>query len=286
LLPSKVGIRSVKTLDDVNVIQLPHEIGGPVLAFLWSPSSTKVLVAVADQIHVFSALDNAFHAVIRNPAAASGKPSFVCFGPDDHEVCVCSVFGLRFAVFNLSTSKAVEVNSPKFYHAASASRGFSFRPGTSHMALLTRVSGKDVVSLHHPVTRQVQRSWQPDTVDAQGLTWTPDGKWLLVWESPSQGHKVLFYTPDGHLFRSWTGARGSSADDPVVDLAPGVKFCQQSRDASRVAVGDYSRRICIIDTISVTEAMRLDHPMTVTPADTLQASHASRDDAEKKIKKI
>lgn len=275
LLPASIAICSVDSLDVIHAVPLPSEVAGPVWAFLWAPSSRKILVAVADQIHVFSALDSSFHAVIRNPAATTARPAYAQFGPTDVELCVWSAFGLKFAVFDLSTSKAVEISSPKFHQAATAPRGCSFRPGTSHMALLTRVAGRDVVSIHHPATREVQRSFQPDTVDAQGLTWTSGGRWLLVWESAAQGHKVLFYTPDGHLFRSWIGRRGSTTDDAETELGAGVKLCQLSADANQAAVCDHSRCICILDMTAATELARLRHPLTVAPRDTLQVGRLS-----------
>src|SRR5262249_42127429 len=149
------------SLQVVNTIDLPSEAPGDVYSFLWSPSSRKFLLAGPDQIRVFSALDGAFRASIRNPQAVSpmGKGTFVSFGPSDAEVCVCSALGLKFVVFNLATSTAVEMPGPKFYSPVSAPRSFSFRPQTSHLALLTRASARDVVSIHHPVTHELQRSW-------------------------------------------------------------------------------------------------------------------------------
>ena len=140
------------------------------------------------------------------------------------------------------------------------------------MALLTRAAGKDVVSIHAPGTRAVLRSWQPDTIDAQGLMWTIDGKWLLLWDSSAHGHKLLFYTPDGNLFRSWIGPRGAAVEDQEAELGAGIKLFQLSYDPNRAAVGDHSKRVFIIDPIAVTETMRLQHPLSVTPSETLQVS--------------
>jgi hypothetical protein len=248
---------------------------------LWSPSSHKVLVAIADQVHVFSALDSKqlqqvpFHAAIRNPSTAgsTARPTHVQFGAGDREVCLWSAFGLKLSIFDLAASKAVEIGNPKFHHRASAPRGFSVRPSTSHVALLTRTAGKDVVSIHDPSTREVVRSWQPDTVDAQGVMWSGnDGQWLVIWESPAQGRKVLFYTPDGHLFRSWIGrhTHGTPTDEAETVLGAGARICQLSPNASLAAVGDYSRCICILDATVATETVRLRHPLTVAPKDTLQ----------------
>lgn len=267
---SSIGVRTVQTLEVVHVIKLPGDLSGPVFGFQWSPSSRHVLVAVADQVHVFSALDAGFHAVLRNPVPPSAKPSYVGFGSDDSEVCVCSSFGLKLTIFSLVSSRAVEIANPKFYTPATACRGFSLRPESRHLAILTRTSGRDMVSIHHPASRDVQRSWRPDTVDAQGLMWTRDGKWLLIWESAAQGHKLLFYTPDGHIFRSWSGSQDPSPELKDRDLGAGIRLVQQSADATRVAVGDSSRCICVFDMTTLGETMRLHHPSSIFPKETLR----------------
>lgn len=269
LFPGVVNIRQVESLQIINVIKLPQDMTGPILGFRWSPTSQRILVAVEDQIHVFSALqDNPFHADIRNPTPPGARPAFVDFDPSGSRVFICSSFGLKFSVFDLQTLKASEISNPKFFSGATASRGFSVRRGTRHLALLTRSAGKDMVSIHSSSTLDVLRSWSPDTIDAQGLVWSPDGQWLVVWESAGQGHKVLFYTPDGHVFRTWMGPQGPDAEDRR--LGAGVKAVQFSPDAKLLAAGDSTRYIYIINMESVSEGMRLQHPAIVEPRDTLQ----------------
>ncbi|KAF7556069.1 hypothetical protein G7046_g6403 [Stylonectria norvegica] len=268
LSSSAVTLRSTVTLETVNVVKLSQDLSGPVSTLAWSPSSSKLLVAAGDQIQVFSAGDSSYHATIRNPAPGSGKPAVIQFGARDTEIFVCSALGLKFVIFDLSTSKTIEVNSPKFHLPSSAGRGVSLRFPTNHLALLTRVSGKDLISIHHPITRQVQRSWYPDTIDAQGLTWTPDGRWLLLWESPAQGHKLLLYTPDGQFFRS-VGATSISGG-PDADLEPGIKLCRLSPDAASCVIGDCSRAVGVLGTQTWRDGLRLLHPGTIVPTDTLQ----------------
>jgi WD40 repeat protein len=200
----------------------------------------------------------------------SGKSLLVKFGARDAEILIYAAFGLKLVIFDLSTSKAVEINNPKLYLPSSISRGLSFQPHTQHLALLTRASGRDVVSIHHPVTRQIQRSWYPDTADAQGLTWTPDGNWLLLWESPAHGHKLLLYTPDGQFFRSIGASNLAGGDD--ADLEPGIKLCSLSPDSALCAVGDYSRGVRILNTRTWRTGLSLLHPTTLVPKDTLQVS--------------
>lgn len=254
------------------MVKLSPEPSGPVCGFLWAPSSSKILVSTPEQVQIVSASDPSFHATIRNPASAGGKSAVVHFGARDTEVLAWSAFGLKLAVMDLSTVRVVDVSDPKFYHASSASRGFSLRPETGHLALLTCSGGKDMVSVHHPATREVQKSWCPDTIDAQGLSWTPDGRWLLLWESPAQGHRLLLFTPDGRHFRTigTSGLPDGRAPIPEPGLQPGIKTCQPSPNAELCAISDHSRGVMVVSTQSWRESMRLLHPSTIVPRDTVQ----------------
>ncbi|CAN8096688.1 unnamed protein product [Discula destructiva] len=267
---STITVRAIKSLRIITQLSLPRDFTGPVSSFQWSPSSEAVLVASAHEIHVFSAFDERCRATIRTPVPPAAKPVYVGFAASDANVCVCASLGLKFVVLDLTSSKAVEVVSPKFHTAATVRKGFCFRPETRHLALITRTSGKDMISIHHPRTKELQRSWAPDTIDAQGLLWSPDGKWLVTWESAAHGHKVLFYTPDGNLFKSWSGPQPVAAADADIPLGPGVRLVEFSADANSLAIADNSRRICIINMTSVSESLRLSHPTTIVSTGTLQ----------------
>lgn len=117
-------------------------------------------------------------------------------------------------------------------------------------------------------------SWAPDTVDAQGVVWSPDGRWLVVWESPALGHKVIFYTADGHMFKVWTGPANPALEDKDYALGAGVKLVRFSADARVLAIGDCSKSISTFNMMSATEGPRLKHPNSIAPRDTLQVSIA------------
>lgn len=274
LSASTIHVREVESLSTVRDTTLPRHFTGPVASFQWSPSSKMLLVASADEIHVFSACEEeGLYATVRNPVPPAAKLAYAGFGASDTDVCVCASLGLKFAVFDITSSRVVEIANPKFYTAASVRKGLCFRPETRHLTVLTRASGKDMISIHHPKTKEIQRSWSPDTIDAQGLAWSPDGKWLAVWESAAQGHKILFYTPDGNLFKTWFGPQPLVPADAENKLGLGVRLVEFSADARVLAIGDGSRRICMFSMASVTESMRLQHPTSVAPTDTLQVGH-------------
>ncbi|KAF4505334.1 hypothetical protein G6O67_007292 [Ophiocordyceps sinensis] len=281
---STLSVRSVETLQLVNVRKLAQGISGPICSLLWAPSSSKVLISTAHHIHLVSAVDRSFDASIQAPTPAGGTPAALHFGARDTEVFASSPLGLKFCVLDLSTSKVVEISNPKFHQPSTASRGFCLHPDTGHLALLTRVGGKDLVSVHHPATRQVQRSWSPDTVDAQGLLWTPDGRWLLLWESPAHGHRLLLYTPDGQHFRTLGPSSLATPQVPRTEraLGLGIKACRLSPNAELCAVGDHSRDVVVLSTQSWREKMKLMHPTTIVPRDTTRVWQEQLVDANAK----
>ncbi|KAI1131546.1 hypothetical protein F5Y10DRAFT_60250 [Nemania abortiva] len=269
LLPTSITIRSVASLDIVRTVKLASDLSTGVTTFVWSPSSTRVLIAAADRFHVFSVTSADFHGLVQILQPPATKPAFVRFGATDDEVFVFSPVGLKLSVVNLVSSKAVEINNPKFFSAVSAPRGYSFRPGTHHLALLTRTAGKDIISIHSADTREIQRSWYPETVDAQGLAWTPNGKWLVVWDSPAHGTRVLFCTHDGHVLKDWRGDHTPSSLDDMGQYGIGVKSLALSPNGRYTAVADGSSRISILNDRFV-EEVRLHHTLTVEPKETLQ----------------
>ncbi|KAI0408714.1 hypothetical protein F4802DRAFT_362453 [Xylaria palmicola] len=268
LLPTSIVVRAVASLGIIRTIKLAPDVSC-VTALAWSPSSSRVLVATPDRFHVFSAPHGDFRGVVQVPQPPATKPAFVTFGATDDEVCVFSPVGIKMTMANLVSSKAVEISNPKFFSAPFAPRGCSFRPGTRHLALLTRTAGKDIVSIHSPDTREIQRSWYPETVDAQGISWTLDGKWLVVWDSPGHGTRVLLCTHDGHAFKDWRGEHPQSAMNNMDQYGPGVKSLAFSPDGRFTAVAHGSNRISILNE-RLMEEMRLHHVPTVEPKETLQ----------------
>ncbi|RFU25566.1 hypothetical protein B7463_g10769, partial [Scytalidium lignicola] len=270
ILPSKLIIRSTRSLEITRAVPLPAELSASPTWFSWSDSSNRILVASPDNIRVYSASNAQFSANITHPTSGITKAKLIKFGATEDEICVFTEFGLKLSVFNLSTSKSVDINSPKLFTPGTAAKGISYRPDTRHLALLTRSGGKDVVSIHAPGTLEVIRSWLAETTDAQGLAWSPDGRWVAVWESPAHGHCLAVYTADGHLYRLWKGPARLLAEDKDFSLGNGIKMFDWSPTGSHVAVGDYSKRVAVLAAPSFKEWMDLTHVTTIKPTETLQ----------------
>ncbi|KAG9243227.1 hypothetical protein BJ878DRAFT_128268 [Calycina marina] len=269
IFPAKLSIRDTGSLEITRVINLPAELAASISWFFWSASSGRILVASSAEIRIYSPTSSQVVATISNPNSGTTRLVHVAFGATENEVCVFSEFGLKLSVFNLTTSKSVDINSPKFFSPGVAARGLSYRPQTLNLALLTRNGGKDIVSIHARDTLEVTRSWNPDTIDAQGLSWSADGRWLAVWESASQGHRFLIYAADGYIYKTWNGPIPTTGDTDF-SLGPGIKLFEWNRSGSHVAVGDYSSRVIVLSAPLFTESMNLLHTANVKPAEGLQ----------------
>ncbi|KAL5354427.1 hypothetical protein ACLOAV_000516 [Pseudogymnoascus australis] len=264
IIQAKLIIRTTRSLQATRAIPLPAAFSTSISNLLWSPSSQRILLSSDNSIRVFSAVTPQYSATIASPTSETTKAVYISFGASHDEVIVFSDFGLKLTIFNLTTSTSIDIPGPKLFLPGNAAKGYGYRPKTQHLALLSRGSGKDVISLHSKETYKVFRSWNPDTIDAQALSWSPDGKWLAVIESAAQGHRILFYTADGHLFKAWTGPRPTE-DEKDIDCGAGVKTVEWSVDGRQLAVGDYSQRVTLLSTANFSETMRLDHSTTIRP---------------------
>lgn len=237
---------------------------------MWSPSSQRVLICGADCICVYSIRDQQFSAKITNPTAGTAKITYVTSGATDDEILVFSDFGLKVTIFRLSSSTSIEIASPKLYNVGNCAKGYAYRPRTTSVALLTRSGGKDVISIHARETYEVIRSWNSETIDAQGLSWSPDGRWLAVVESAGQSHKILFYTADGHLFKLWNGPTPISEEDKDLALGAGVKMVDWASSGDYLAECDSSAQVVLLSAPKFMSTLSLRHTPTIQPVSGLR----------------
>ena len=169
-----------------------------------------------------------------------GKITHVDFGANEDEVVVFSDFGFKATIWSLVTSRGVEARDPKI-----GSRCHDYRPKTNHWAILTRELARDSLLILAPGTHEVLESVELPTVDAQGVKWSSNGLWLTIWDTASAGYRILFYTADGHLFKTYAG--GQTVDE----IGLGIKNVAWSPHGKYLAIGDYDDRVTILANTSV-----------------------------------
>ena len=203
----------------------------------------RVLLANDDIVLVYDANDAQWRAEISGAASDLDSIANVEFGRTQDEIMVFSDFNVKVTIWSLITNRGIDIRDPK-----ALVHGYGHRPQTGHLAILTRDTAHDTVMLLDPYSLDLYRTFDPATADAQGLRWSPDGRWLAIWDTASSGYKVLIYTADGHLFKTYLGEQDAH------NVGLGVKTLLWSPTAESLAIGDYSERVTLLAKNTVSQA--------------------------------
>ncbi|KAJ5195674.1 hypothetical protein N7449_006153 [Penicillium cf. viridicatum] len=177
------------------------------------------------------------------------------FGADENEVLVFHAWNTKLSVHSLETGRSSVIKTPKFAHHL----GFGYRPKTRQLAILLKPETSDLLTVHEPRSYELVNRTVLPTIDAQGLKWSPDGKWIAIWDIASAGTKVLVFTADGQLFRTYSGPSGV---DDSFDL--GVKQIEWSPAPEQgisgiLAVGKVNGNVDLLRTRTFSSATTLSH---------------------------
>ncbi|KAF3309700.1 hypothetical protein TWF173_010680 [Orbilia oligospora] len=210
-----------------------------------SPSPSRILVADDQVIEVFDAHDEDWKATL-NPGFGGIK--YVDFAADADEVLVLSEFGLKVTIWSLKANFHVDLQHPKF-----GAKGFGYRPGTNHFALLTRPVAHDMLNLYSPESYTPIKSIELPTIDAQALKWSPNGRWIAILESASAGYRVLLYTANGHMFRTH--------EQPCVGL--GLRTMEWSSDGDFLVLGGYDGSVIFLNNFLFNKVVEMRHTIEI-----------------------
>lgn len=175
---------------------------------LLSSNNSRISIWQLDQLHLFAEIENLEPGTLN-----------IEFGADENEILVFHAWNTRMIIHSLNTGRSSMIKSPKSAHHL----GFGYRPQTKHFAILLKPEASDLLTIHEPHSYETINKVTLPTNDAQGLKWSPDGRWIAVWDAASSGTKVLIFTADGQLFRTYNGP--AEVDDSF-DL--GIKYIEWS----------------------------------------------------------
>lgn len=162
------------------------------------PGARRLLCASDSRILVWDLYPLQQHAEIENVEPGTLN---IDFGADENEIVAFHAFNTKLTIFGLDSGRSHVLKSPKYSH----NNGFGHRPRTGQLAILLKPETTDVLTVHETSSYEVIGHEVLPTVDAQGLKWSPDGRWIAVWEAASIGTKVFILTADGQLFRIYEG---------------------------------------------------------------------------------
>lgn len=173
------------------------------------------------------------------------------FGGDENEILVFHAWNIKMSIHSLTTGHSSVIKSPKTANGL----GFGYRPRTGEFAILLKPDASDLLTIHQRGSYELVTRTVLPTIDAQGLKWSPDGKWIAIWDVASSGTKILIFTSDGQLFRTYIGL--PDAED-AFDL--GVKQIEWSPatgpngTSEILAVGKVNGNVDLLRTRTVCEA--------------------------------
>ncbi|KAF9695514.1 hypothetical protein EKO04_006532 [Ascochyta lentis] len=284
----RLQIRCLTTFEIQRSIGIPASVDVKTSRIAWSPPvapahtslsastssrrtprsiSNRVLIHDDNTTRVHDLRDDKWNAVVNNGSGGMGKNVHVDFGADEEEVIAWSDFSACAKVWNLRSGRTIEIRDPKF--PGKDGRGWGFRPSDSEragrggaMAMLCRTSGMDVLMLLAPRTYALINRVELPTIDAAGLKWSRDGRWIAIWDAPSTGYNLCIYTADGHLYRTITREPSNDAREWGVE-GLGIKSVEWVPGAEWLAVGGWDRRVRILSTRTFAPVVFLDHTAVI-----------------------
>ncbi|KAF2274761.1 uncharacterized protein EI97DRAFT_99155 [Westerdykella ornata] len=286
LSSTRLQIRCLSTLEIIRTIPLPqsHDVRNSRLA--WSPPtipsstntanttpsrrtlaarSNRILVSDEDNTRVYDLRDAKWNAAISNGSGGMGKIVHVEFGATEDEVVAFSDFASKATIWCLRTGRTVEIRDPKF--TGREGRGWGYRPSGDGklgngrgavLALLCRSAGQDLLLLLAPRSYSLIKRVELPTLDAAGLKWSRDARWIAVWDSASSGYHLHIYTADGQLYRTIAREPTDDADRWGIE-GLGIKTVEWVPGNQWLAVGGWDRRVRILSTRTFSPVVFLDH---------------------------
>ncbi len=256
---SRLILRSSTTGDICQNFQLPQDFPEKCRYVRWykgysfkttvpeiqhKGKTERVLLANDDTVLIYSAKDAQWKAEITGASSNLGSIANIDFGYTPDEVLVFSDFRVKVTIWSLITNRGVEIRDPK-----TIVNGYDYRLQSGHLAVLTRAAAHDTVMLLDPGSYDLSKNFDLPTVEAQGLKWSTDGRWLAIWDAASSGYKVLIYTADGHLFKTYMGGQDAH------NIGLGVKSLSWGPTAGLLAIGDYNGHVTLLNTNTVSLIM-------------------------------
>ncbi|KAH9869901.1 hypothetical protein J1614_006822 [Plenodomus biglobosus] len=234
------------------------------------PCSNRVLVTDDDTTRVYDLRDEKWNAVISNGSGGMGKAVHAEFGASEDEVLIWTEFCAGVKAWCLRSGRSVEIRDPKFI--GRDGRGWGVRPLNDTragragrggvVALLCRSAGVDILMILAPRTYAVLNRVELPTIDAAGMKWSRDGRWLAVWDAASAGYKLFIYTADGHLYRTIMREPATEDDIKMNEHAIeglGIKSVEWVPGNKYLAIGGWDKRVRILSARTFAPVVFLDH---------------------------
>lgn len=229
-----------------------------IIAIRWSSDSSQIAVVSPQTIEVVNLDDDQRKIRFDNGSGGLGRFAQAEF-VDPQKLLIVWEFG-KAKIWDLATGRGADVESIK---TACDGRRWEVRPDVTGSArlltYLARPAADDVLILHFSSTDTSLAPVRLPTVDVRSLSWSPDGRWLAVLDSPRTSPDVHILTPDGHHFRSFPSL-GSGISETA---GLGVKQLAWSPDSQILALSKHDGRVELLHSKTFSPMALIEHSTTI-----------------------
>lgn len=139
--------------------------------------------------------------------SSHGKISAIDFVFNHNSILIMFDIMPNAALLSLTNAQRDDLPNRKF----TSQQSYALSKDTRSVAILVRNMHTDYVAVFQ--SGQLTKSFKLDTMDAQGIVWSPDGRpFLCTWDSAAYGPKAQFYTALGHRLKQFDLVSQSFSD--------------------------------------------------------------------------
>lgn len=224
-------------------------------AMRWSVDNNLLAIVSARLIEIIDLKDRDFRVRLDNGSGGLGRFLSADFVGLD-QLLVVWEFG-KAKLWTLSTGKGVDLSDIKIISSGDRwqSRPHSGDEQKRTLAALSKAGADDTLNLYLPSAHRQLSCTRLPTVDAQSLSWSPDGRWLAVLDTPLASSSVHIFTPGGQHFRSYPLASESAG--------LGVKAVVWSRDSQVLALTQHDGKLVLLNTRTFAPLAVIEHTTTI-----------------------
>lgn len=236
------------------VFSCPYQSQPYIEEIQWSGDSQYLMTASykTDRVDVWSLEDENWRCSIVDEAARIANALWAPNG--SQYILTLSELGLRLSIWSLVGGTG---ETRRYIQLPKGRVRPSFHPDGDFMALAQRREYRDLIGIYSTDNWQLVKEIEvSDTVDLDGLQWSPDGLHLAGWDSAAQLGAVVVNVA-GVVKRVY-GEKDSGL---------GLRLCRWSPTGQLLAMGGYDGKIRVLNNLTWRAIGTLYHPQTVAAKD-------------------
>lgn len=227
-----------------------------IKSLIWAHDSSRVLVFSSKLVEVVNLEDDEQRARLENGTEGLGRFEAAAFLSPESVITIWE-FG-RAKVWNLVHGRTQDIENIK---TMTNGHSWAQRPRRDTksvvVAYISRPAAEDMLSVLLLEQQVADQPYRMATIDAQSLSWSPDGNWIAVLDSPQHMPGLHLFTADGQFFRSFPKLAKQ-------DSGLGIESITWSPDSRHMVIASHDNPLELIATRTMSRVALLAHPTTIS----------------------